>query len=438
MNTANKVKENLIALASIADRENQQVYLVGGTLRDFMLGKTSADYDFTGVDAPTLAKVFARETKYPLVPLDNTPGRETFRVVVEKNLYFDFSRLQGKTLDEDLSRRDFTFNAMAISLKEFLAGSRAIIDPHRGVDDLRDRIIRVLPGDIFYDDPLRMVRAFRFASTLDFSIEAATLAKISECKDQLERVAFERINYELFLLLRSSNACSHIILMDKIGLLGQIFPELSIMTSNPDGMIAWRQSLQAFQFIETLDNSQDVIRKLVESLGEKESSLLKMASILHRLPDAIPALKRLRTSNSEISFIENAIKGQLKTLAEFETFSQNNESAIYRFVRQCGNELIPALILALGAYCARNHLCATPANPFAGAVLKVYDFYVNRYLPAQKRPAFLNGDDLINQFKIAPSPRFQTILDQVEESRVLGIIKTRKEAEAFARNLIDN
>jgi tRNA nucleotidyltransferase/poly(A) polymerase len=433
-----KIKDNckdfLDILASLAKRENQQIYIVGGALRDSLTGKSSADYDFTSRDAPRLAKQFAHYSKLPLVRLDDTPGRETFRVVIDKTLYFDFSRQQGNTLAEDLMRRDFTFNAMAITLKDFLEGNNNIIDPHHGINDLRNRIVRVLPGDIFADDPLRMVRAFRFASTLNFTIEKETLEKITKYKSQLSRIASERIYYELSLFLSSRETYPHLILMDKSGLLVELFPELSTMILKPD----WKNTLSAFKFIESMDALPNPIGDMAKSLDDKVHSLIKLATILFCLPDVTFILKRLRASNAEISFIENTIRGANNAFINIDTFNQCQEAGVYRFVKQCGSELIPALLLALASYYAKNNLAQLSSNLFTDAVLKVYDFYLYRYLPAQTQSALLNGDDLINHFKIAPSPIFKLILDQIEESRVLGTIKNRKEAEELAKRLIDN
>lgn len=427
-------KNFLSILASLADRENQQIHLVGGTLRDSLSGENPADYDFTALDAPRLAKLFAQNTQRPLVRLDDTPGRETFRVVIDKTLYFDFSRQQGNNLMEDLMRRDFTFNAMAIKLKDFLEGNNNIIDPHHGIEDLRNRIVRVLPGKIFADDPLRMVRAFRFASTLNFTIDEGTLAKITGHKSQLARVASERVYYELSLFLSSKEVYPHLVLMDESGLLVELFPELSAMPLKP----SWQKTLSTFKSLESLDTLPKPICDIAESLDVKKRALTKLAAILSCLPEVASTLKRLRASNAEISFIENTINGKNTALTDIEAFNHGQDALVYRFIKHCGKELIPALLLGMASNYALINLSQTPSNLFTEAVLKVYDFYLCRYLPAQNQSALLNGDDLINHFKIAPSPQFKNILDQIEENRVLGNISTRKEAEALAKKLIDN
>lgn len=430
------IKTYLHELKKLAEPADNELYIVGGTIRDLLLGKISADYDFTCRNAPYLASLFAEQIKRPLVPLDATPGRETFRVVIQKQTYFDFSQMQGNSIEEDLSRRDFTFNAMAIHLRDFLAGNRTVLDLHHGIEDLRNRIVRVLPGPIFSDDPLRMLRAFRFASTLKLTIENTTLEKISEFKSQLARVAPERIYYELSLFLKTKNTYPLLVSMDQTGFLNCLLPEITVQRDAEQS--SWQQALQTCQILDTLATTpSEPLYKLAQLLENDDWSLLKLAALIHRLKDAASIMKRLRASNAEVAFVDRAIAHHEETLSGIESFAgkQYDEARIYRFTKQGGKELIPALLLATASHCSRGN--EPLSNPFAQSVLKVYDFYSHRYLPAQGQPPLLSGDDLIKQFKLPPSPLFKTILDQVEEHRVLGIIKTRQEAEALAKTLID-
>ena len=111
---------------------------------------------------------FSRALNFTCFPLDKTPGRNTARVILDQNQHLDFTDLQGRNIEEDLSQRDFTINAMSLPLSEFLSGKMGIIDPYKGQEDFSNKKIRVLQGPIFSSDPLRMLRAFRFAATLEF------------------------------------------------------------------------------------------------------------------------------------------------------------------------------------------------------------------------------------------------------------------------------
>ena len=159
----------LLELLNFSTSQNQKLYVVGGTLRDYLSRKP--DFDLTGENAAEIGSCFARSLNFTCVPLDNTPGRQTVRVILDQKRHLDFTDLQGKNIEEDLSQRDFTINAMGQLLSDFLSGKTNIIDPFKGQEDLKNRKIRVLQGPIFQSDPLRMLRAFRFAATLkqDFS-----------------------------------------------------------------------------------------------------------------------------------------------------------------------------------------------------------------------------------------------------------------------------
>ena len=215
--------QNILRLSK---SQKSKLYVVGGTLRDLILGRQCSDYDFAVSGASTLATQYAHDTKSALVPLDTTPGRETFRVVIKKNVYFDFSELQGNTIESDLSQRDFSINALAVSLPNFIKGTKKYIDPHNGESDIKNKVIRVLPGPIFSKDPLRMLRAFRFMSVLEFQIESNTLKKIKTLRHKINQVSPERIWSELTILLNSKKASPSIQLMSGSGLLESVFPEL--------------------------------------------------------------------------------------------------------------------------------------------------------------------------------------------------------------------
>jgi len=186
-------------LSEIASNKIVDLYLVGGTIRDHLLGKVCSDFDFTAKDVQSLANQFAVETHSPCISLDATPGRKTFRVIVQKQFYFDFTDRQGNSIEEDLKQRDFSINAMAMRLTDFLANKETVIDPNQGQRDLRDKIIRVLPGPTFLADPLRMLRAFRFASSLRFNLSKETIRQIEIEKSHLDKTAQERIYYEWIL-----------------------------------------------------------------------------------------------------------------------------------------------------------------------------------------------------------------------------------------------
>ena len=197
----------LLKLSIFSTNQNQKLFVVGGTLRDYLLQKPFSDFDLTGKDAAQMGINFSQSLNSKYIHLDKTLGRRTVRVILDQKTHLDFSDLQGINIEEDLSRRDFTINAMAQPLPDFLSGRKVIIDPHKGQKDLIKRIIRVLPGPIISSDPLRMLRAFRFAANLGFEIESETLINISLNKNRLNESAAERIWYELTLFFKTPDTC---------------------------------------------------------------------------------------------------------------------------------------------------------------------------------------------------------------------------------------
>ncbi len=485
------VNKYLRTLLEIASRNGDDLYLIGGTIRDHLLGKEFSDFDFTAKNVQNLANRFASETQSPCIPLDATPGRETLRVVVKKQFHFDFTDLRGNSIEEDLAQRDFSINAMAMRLKDFLEGKETLIDPNRGREDLKNKIIRVLPGSIFPADPLRMLRAFRFASSLEFDISADTIRQIEIEKSNLIKTAQERIYYEWILFLSAERAFKLLSLMDRTGLLQYAFPETAeLRQSSGTHASAWEISLQTFKRLEDLLLTPKTIIPSINHAGfltGRKKALLKFSALLHRLnldfsdgmsntkvkideqAKTVRLLRRLKASNADIRFIfrttlcqqearesnlefagtkikmnDSAASGRgILQGSSFKSRSKlqgikptgGNESALYRFTKKYDEELMAGIFLACAVQSASENNGETES--FLQAAHRVADFYFQRYLPAMDHKALINGDDLIRHFKLTPSPLFQLILDKVEEGRVLGTINSRNEATEIARQIIE-
>ncbi len=441
-----------------ADKTGTQLFLVGGTVRDHILGAECADVDFTAKNVRAIAREFAKETQSTCVPLDKTPGRETFRVVIDNNFNFDFTEMQGNCIEEDLSQRDFTINAMAVPLKDFTAGTTNIVDPHDGKSDLKDKIVRVVPGPIFTADPLRMLRAFRFAATLKFAIEPETLKKIATTSARISETAPERIYYELILFLNAPRVFDFLNQMDQTGLLECILPAVAALRQTPAGQSNdWTLCLEAFKTLEDYLSSPESLSLVKEAeaiIAGRKSALLKLSCLLQGLdtrpPESKPStqsaseesntvslLKSLRASNADIHFVFQTIQCQKEAITTRLNFAEEpiNKSGLYQFVKKYDAELIPGLLLACVVSASLSEDQET--ENFLEATRRVSDFYFHRYLPSMKSDALLSGNDLIRQFQLSPSPLFRVILDRVEEGRVLGTITTRIEAEQVARNIIN-
>ena len=178
----------------------QPAYLVGGAVRDGLIGRKTPilDLDFVLLqDAVKTARTLAEKYKAGFVLLD--AQRHIARVVFDQ-ITVDFAQAEGHCLEQDLRRRDFTVNAIA-----FDPLTQTFIDPNKGQEDLQQRLIKMISPENLQDDPLRLLRGYRQAAQLGFKIEAKTQAAIQEFAPLLSRVAAERIRTELVYLLNTQN-----------------------------------------------------------------------------------------------------------------------------------------------------------------------------------------------------------------------------------------
>ncbi|MCW0481176.1 CCA tRNA nucleotidyltransferase [Gaoshiqia sediminis] len=222
-----------------ADKLGQECYVIGGFVRDLFLTRESKDIDVvtlgSGIQlAQQVAKRLGPRTPVSVFKNFGTAMIKTNDLEVEfvgarKESYQPDSRkpvVEDGTLEDDQKRRDFTINALAICLNQKHYGE--LVDPFNGIDDLNNRIIRtpLEPGITFSDDPLRMLRAIRFATQLNFIIEEKTLQAIVENKERISIISKERIVEELNKIILSDKPSKGFRLLDKTGLLILIFPEL--------------------------------------------------------------------------------------------------------------------------------------------------------------------------------------------------------------------
>ncbi|MBE4947755.1 CCA tRNA nucleotidyltransferase [Chryseobacterium culicis] len=227
-------------ISEAAERNNQSVYIVGGYVRDLLMNrKASTDIDFvTEQSGIELAQNVAQEIDPKLkVSVFKTYGTAMIKykelelefVGARKESYTENSRkpeVEGGSLEDDQKRRDFTINAMAISLNKESFGE--LIDPFNGIDDLKNGILStpLEPAQTYSDDPLRMMRAVRFASTLNFNIEEDSLKAIQQEAERIRIVSMERIMVEFNKIMLSEKPSVGLKLMEQTGLMKLVIPEL--------------------------------------------------------------------------------------------------------------------------------------------------------------------------------------------------------------------
>ena len=246
MNITTQTLENLFdnptlqALNAFAKRRDVQLYLVGGSVRDWLLGRQTTDIDFTlASDAIQFAKAFAANIGAICIALEENPP--TARVIVKPNgishtpqLSMDFAQFRAASLTEDLRLRDLTINAMAIAFENartFTNKARnqnlfRVIDPCGGMKDLEIGLLRFPSKQVVIADPVRLLRIYRFAAQLDFEISQNAINLVTEYRSMLSNVAAERCRDELMKIFNVKKARPYLQQMEASGLLIQVVPTL--------------------------------------------------------------------------------------------------------------------------------------------------------------------------------------------------------------------
>jgi tRNA nucleotidyltransferase/poly(A) polymerase len=430
----------LSELLNFSTIRNQKLFVVGGTLRDYLSRRPCSDFDLTGKNAAELGTGFAHSLNFTCVPLDKTPGRKTVRVVLDQNRHLDFTDLQGRNIEEDLSQRDFTINAMGMFLSDFLSGRKDIIDPYKGQEDLKNRKIRVLEGAIIPSDPLRMLRAFRFAATLDFEIVEDTLSKISLHKTELNKSAPERIWHELILFFKAASTLSLLESMHGCGLLGCLFPisdevktitqyqRLESLLKDPGEIFPeYANKFSAHIFLNKHYLLRlSVLLKGVDQSPISETEAIESFSNTHGL--------NLNPSNAEIKSIDQTLNGA-RSLTEAYLKGSLGQNETYELTTKVHEELLASIILFTTGFSLQNKSDAENRVLFCNRMFK---FYYGQFLPTMNKKPLLNGEDIIHKFCLSPSPLFGKILNCVQKAQVLGDIATREDAITLAGDLIQS
>jgi poly(A) polymerase len=462
----------LRAIYDLAQARGAQVFLVGGTVRELALGGKTIDLDLA-VSRQTLelARDLARALAGTFVLLDET--ERTARVVAGEDT-LDLAEFRGPTLVEDLGGRDFTINAMALDMEALLAGRPlSLIDPMGGLADLAAGQVRMVAADNLAYDPLRLLRAYRFAATHGFTVTPETTAAIQALAPNLSRVAGERLHYELFQLLPAPRAAKVLRDMDQTGLLTQVFPELADMKGVPQNgyhhLNVFDHSLETvFQLETVLASPARFFEDLAGEIGQVaaapgQAALLKMAALFHDVgkpqvqerrvdPDRYTfyhhervgmeifqrAAKRLRFSSAQTKAVTHFITWHMRPFLLLPLFIRGELSvrALGRLVKAARGSLPGCLVLALADSLAGQGPLKPPDGDRRLVELAeaAWRFYQDHLTPAEL-PRLLSGDDLC-ALGLTPGPEFKRLLAAVEEAQWEGQVATKEEALALVRRLV--
>jgi poly(A) polymerase len=286
------------------------LHLVGGSVRDALLGRLGDDLDFTTDARPEAVQALVEgwaEATWDTGIAFGTVGlqRRGFRIEVTTYRAEAYDRTSrnpvvsyGDSLADDLARRDFAVNAMAVALPDWKAPD-AFVDPYGGMDDLAAAVLRTpgRPEDSFGDDPLRMLRAARFASQLGFAVAPEVVAAMSAMADRLEIVSVERVSDELSKLLLGRYPRAGLELLVDTGLAGHVLPELPALRLEID---------EHHQHKDVYDHTLQVLERAIALEEDGPDLVLRLAALLHDIGK--PATRRLEPGGG-VSFHHHEVKG---------------------------------------------------------------------------------------------------------------------------------
>lgn len=465
--------KNLLNYLSTCDFE---IYLIGGFVRDLILQKSSFDLDFLIVDKDPVetGKQLANKFDGHSFLLDKET--KTVRVVLNdenaRNYTFDFTSVIKSKLEEDFLRRDFTINALAIDLKN----PDKLIDKFSGLNDLQEKKIKAIKTDNLSDDPLRFLRAFRFAAIFSGVIEEETLTFISNNLSSFnEKVSNERVSVELWRMLDSDNSYKYVRKMADIGLLEKIIPELTPCRKVTPNIFhhLWLfdhsiELIRTFEenFHKIPDWAKDELNKPFGSLlSPTKKSVTKLASLLHDIGkpvtweikqvdgnekhtfyghDKLGAQivkevgERLKFSNSIIDFLSKLVNYHLRPFQLSQGNAPITDRALYRFFRDLGEDTPSLLMLAFSDLYATVGPKVTKEDLSNGEKLLLFLFekykdHIDIKKEKAKKPKLLDGNEIMQLTGMKPSKKLGDIIKELDEVIGIGEITTKEEAKNWIK-----
>jgi poly(A) polymerase len=474
-----KTNQDLLrSILKIAKDKKVKLYLVGGVLRDIILKrqKDNLDLDFClKKGAINFAREVARKLGAGFVVLDESHGcGRVVKKMKDKIYTLDFSDFRGKTLEDDLLHRDFSINSMAVELEDFCKSrdlDKVLIDPHGGRNDLRSRIILSINKTGFDEDPLRILRAFSLAALFDLGIAKETLRQVDSKKDKLKRVSAERIRDEIFKILSGQKSFELLTQLDKHGILDLIIPEIKDIRNldrrSKYKLRVWKHSLETVKslqrIIKSLSRRAEIKNYLLQDIssGRRRSELIKLAALLHDLgkPKTFRIQKnkikfyghervgadmvsnigfRLKLSNEELRVLRKIVMLHLRP-GYLVSNPVLTPRAKFRFFRDANVEAVSVLLIALADERAtRGYLSL---EKFRQRYERLIPRLIRGYFLAEqevKPSRLINGNDLMEHFKLPPSPLIGKILSELQELQAIGKIKTKAEGFKKVSRMIKN
>ena len=461
----NKINDDSI-LNNLASFFPNKIYLVGGSVRDGLLGNDFCDRDLIVVDcdARQFALQVAEFFNATFIPLDEE--NKIYRVVMEDKInYLDITNPVEGDLAKDILRRDLTINAIAVDIRtgeipEFCLDY---------VNDVENSIIKSVRDENFIDDPLRLLRIFRFYSLLGFEIDSHLFDVVKKNAELINRPAKERIQYEIMKLFSGEYAWDALYKMDEVGILEILFPFVKELKQVPPNLHhhldLFNHSIETVKQVEMIyaTSSQEVKEHLskVDFGGFSRFAHLKLVAFMHDIGKfstwtieedtlrhrfikhedvgakmCIPLLKAMCFSNKQIDYISYMIKKHMYPTAVVSA-PDLNEKVMMRYVRKSEDNAIDNIIIAQADRLSAlgPEITEEIVKNNIDSLNLLLDFYLNVRETLQPLPKLLDGNEVMAILNLKPSPRLGEILEALKEAQISGDVLTKDDAINFVKTL---
>jgi len=474
-------------------------YLVGGGVRDILLGRKLTDIDIALPEPDQVFRRLSLSSRYSKVILGEKKNQPCFRFVIAQEnqhlegrdchantqvsrFWLDIVDLQAGEILDNLALRDFTINAMALPLHVLIGFlkngilfeqlKQEIIDPYNGMKDIGDRLLREVSYSIFIDDPLRLWRMWRFSGELGFMPTDSLLRLALADRDLCMRIPGERICYELFALLKNPEAAIYLTEAAEIGLLEAQFPELTslkdCLQNDYHYQDVWDHSFQVLRTLELiLANPDDYFkgedyRSLVAEWLARSNNLqlLKLAALFHdigkplvRTTEAdgkthfykhekagLPLVKRiaarLRLSSSDTSILSFLVKRHLQIHSLLNRASLRTR---IRFWREHGENAVGLVLLGCADKLAKKAPPLKMINTeqfFSKLIPEFLDVWLNNVKNFDSLIPLLDGNDIMRIFGFSEGKEVGIIKESLLEAQLEGAISTKDDAVKLATFLV--
>jgi len=449
------IPKEIVAVVETLEAAGFEAFAVGGSVRDILLGRTPKDWDITTSAGPEEIMALFEGSKYEndfgtvsvfpknvadpaLKMVEVTPYRVESTYTDKRhpdNVSF------GKKLEEDLARRDFTINALALNVK-----TDEVIDPFSGKRDFKNGLIRAVgkPEERFTEDALRIMRAVRFSAELGFTIESETMSAIAEHVKNLTFIAKERIRDEFSKIILSPDPDIALALMNKLGILKMVMPELEegidVGQNKHHIYTVWEHNLNALKYAAHQHWSLEVrMAALLHDVGKPrskrgegpESTFYNHEIIGAKMTQKI--LSRLRYSNEHIEKVSKLVRFHLF----YYNVDEVGESSVRRLIRKVGPEHMDDLIKV--RLCDRIGSGVPKAEPYK---LRHFKFVIEKLLrdPISVKMLKVDGNEIMKITGLEPGPKvgmilntlLEDVLDDPSKNKKTTLTKRVKELNAMS------